>query len=526
MRISSTGTLAMPRVLLPGTAEVGDVIPIRLVLLDNYGNPLEGYVGEATIEASLQVDGLPQTLEFDGSEGGVVVLQRELQEAGVLRVEMGGVAPNAAVSNPCLVSDGPPEFHILWGDIHSHHGNSYLDGAEYVDENLEYARDVAGLDFAGESMKLPPLEVHGEELWEELRISCENYLESGFMPMLGFEWMGGEDNGHHNVYFDGCWGEVRLVEDIPDMDGPDGLWAFMDEMAANHPGGRLISVPHASKYTGNRWDVLHDDYRPLAEVFSEWGESMQPDGSASAADGILAGNTLGFIASSDNHDGFMGNPIARFNSRGGLAAALARGRTREDLFTALQQRSTFATSVERMILLVRSDEGGYSASAGEKLVGYAPTITIEAHGTYPLTTMTLHRLTLAGTPADEVVWQEILGPDIMDGEWTVDTADEGIAFTETTAFYVHAQQTGDGAAWSSPIYLVPSCDGTTADPAGLCGDDDDDDDTVEDDDDTGGDDDTTPADDRGCDCNMDGRAAPAVALSALLVGLGLIRRRR
>ena len=210
---------------------------------------------------------------------------------------------------------------------------------------------------------------------------------------------------------------------------------------------------------------------------------------------------------------------------GGLAAALTRGRSREDLFTALQERSTFATAVERMILLVRSDEGGYSASAGEKLVGFEPTITIEVHGTYELRNVSLHRLTLEGTKEHAVVWEQAIGPDILDGQWTVDTTSPDRAFTDYTAFYVHAEQVGDGEAWSSPIYVVPSCDGTTADPAGLCGDDDDD--SGGDDDDSGGDDDHHNTSDRhGCGCEQDGRAAPAVVFWVLLLGFGILSRRR
>ena len=514
MHVDSASTEPVVRVLLPGTAQVGEAIPVRLVLLDAFGNPLEGYAGSATIEPSLQVDGLPASLELDGAEGGVVWLEGTALEPGVLRVAVDDVIDTSVLSNPCLVTADEPEFHLLWGDIHSHHGVSHRDGGQVVDENLRYARDVAGLDFAGESMKLPPFEVDGEALWEELQLSCESYEEHGFLPVLGFEWMGGIDNGHHNVYFDGCWGDVRPLEDIPDLAGEDGLWAYLDELALERPDVRTISVPHASRYTGCGWEPVNDRYRPLAEVQSEWGESLSPDGSTSVTDGILAGNTMGFVAGSDNHDGFMGNPLAEGDAKGGLTCVLSRGRTRDDLFSAFQARSTFATHVERMILLVRSVEGDYSAVAGEQLVGFAPALTIELHGTQPLQSVQLHRLTLQGTPVDEVVWEQLPGPSVLDGEWTVDTGDPGLAFDGSTAFYVHAVQSGEGQAWSSPIYLDPSCDGSVADPAGLCGGDDDDDSAVSDDDD----DDSAASDDDdgGCDCDH-GRSACGVADASILL---------
>jgi len=543
LQVRSATDLAETRVILPSFAQVGETIPVRVVLLDEYGNSLDGFAGSLVTQPDIDMPDLPHAMDISIQMGGVIEMEGTPDSEGVLRVEVSGTGGLSATSNPCVVSVDPPEQRLLWGDIHAHHGVSYLDeDGLLVNENLEYARHVAGLDFAAETMKLPPLEVDGALLWERLKQACAAYESADFVPMLAFEWMGPVGSGHHNVYYNGCTGGVTQSYLLDGLDTENGLWAMLDTQIAADPSLDAITVPHATKYTGYGWAPQHDGYRTAAETFSEWGSSMDVDGERSIPDGILAGNTMGLIASSDNHDGFMGNPLAAKNTRGGLIGVLVEERTRPAIFEAIQTRATLGTAIERTIALLSTEEEGYVARQGEEIVAFEPTFDLTLHGTRALTSATLYRIYLDGLTGVETAAEWGFAPGTMDAHLTFGPGDDGYALDGPAAFYLHVDEEDVGQAWTSPLYLYPDCGAGVDDPAGLCGADDDDDTSSDDDsadddtadDDTGdddtADDDTTGDDDDDTDCNCSlppTRSLPTpLWLAVPLVAWAVTRRRR
>ena len=69
------------------------------------------------------------------------------------------------------------------------------------------------------------LELGTDDLWERVKRSCETYtVDEEYVAIRAFEWMGGPDVGHNNVYFEGC--EAPLPdEELPGVD--QGLWPYM-----------------------------------------------------------------------------------------------------------------------------------------------------------------------------------------------------------------------------------------------------------------------------------------------------------
>ncbi len=538
LQVRSATDLAETRVIVPSFAQVGESIPVRVALLDQYGNSLDGFAGSLVTQPDLAMSELPHAMDISIQMGGVIEMQGTVDEEGVLRIEVTGTDGLAATSNPCVVTAAPPEIQLLWGDIHAHHGVSYLDDSgQLVDENLEYGKRVAGLDFAAETMKLPPLEAEGAAVWEQLKQACDQYESADFVPMLAFEWMGPVGSGHHNIYFNGCTGGITQSYLLDSLDSENGLWALLDAQIAVDPTLDAITVPHATKYTGYGWATHHDGYRTIAESYSEWGSSMDVDGQRSIPDGILAGNIMGLIASSDNHDGFMGNPLAAKTTRGGLVGVLVEERTREQIFGALQSRVTLGTAVERMIVTLTSEEEGHMARQGEQLVSFEPAFDLDLHGTRALVSATLYRIYLDGLSGVETAAEWSFAPDTMDTHLTFGPGDDGYELEGPAAFYLHVDEEDVGQAWTSPIYLYPDCGADVPDPAGLCAADDDsadddtsDDDSGDDDDDVADDDSTDDDDDTGCDCGLDPlRPRPVPLALGLVIPLAtwaLARRRR
>lgn len=374
----------------------------------------------------------------------VLLVPHTFTEPGVYRVPVDAFGWQGQ-SNPVQVSEEPPEFGVYWGDLHTHHGHSYWDDAGgWVDENHDYGRDVVGLDFGCESVKGDPVELNSGALWSAVQRSCASYsVEGDYLAVLGFEWMGNEGAGHHNVYYESCEGPL-IEQELPGLER--GLWLRMEEtMAAT--GQRMISIPHAPSFTGYDWDVQDDALRPVAEVFSEWGNSMEPERIGSVPEGLSRGQRLGFIASSDNHDGWLANPMVSKNTEGGVAAVLMPELSHSALLTALSNRATYATTGARILLELVAWEGETPHTMGTAFQAQDTRIAWKVHGTAPIERV---RLVSAGVGAQEfgTAWAEWT-PGELDAQGSAQIPDG----PRELAMWLEVTQSDREMAWSTPVWL-------------------------------------------------------------------------
>lgn len=374
----------------------------------------------------------------------VLLLPHTFEKEGVFRVPVDAFG-ESLWSNPVRVTQEAPEWGVFWGDLHTHHGHSYVaaDGS-WVDENHDYARDVMGLDFGCESVKGDPIELNSDGLWESVQRSCSDYSVDGeYLALLGFEWMGNDRAGHHNVYYETCEGPL-IEQELPGLDR--GLWLRMEETMAE-TGQRMISIPHAPSFTGFDWDEKDEVLRPVAEVFSEWGNSMEPERAGSVPEGLSAGQRLGFIASSDNHDGWLGNPMVSKNTPGGLAAILAPSLSTGEVLTALSNRSSYATTGARILLELVAWEEGVPHPMGSAFLARDTRIDWKVHGTAPIDSV---RLVSAGVGAQEtgLEWAS-WSPGELDAQGSAQVPDG----PRELAMWIEVTQSDREMAWSSPVWL-------------------------------------------------------------------------
>lgn len=463
----------------PSRVLAGEAFTLRVTPMDRIGNPVDSWTGTVSLDAAY--GGATHT--FTAADGGTWATRVTIADAtSVVRVGVSGDGLSAN-SNPVEVypADAPPDDYLYWGDIHVHFGHSYDDGSGRIDENVLYGRDVIGLDVGSESMKLDPVSIDGPALWAELQDNCTAYTVDGeFVDLLSFEWMGnlvGRDNGHNNFYFDTC--DVPATAHYDARAYPDGIDGFGSgrgpfEWAAalEAEGTHSVIIPHATMYTGYNWGAdAHDDhYRRLAEVYSEWGFSMD----STSADGSIEqalqwGNRMGFMASSDNHIGWMGNPLSFKSVRSGLTAFEAPALTRTDIFAAMASRSTYATTGSKIIVEFGVDDGG-SVHAGQEYVAGVPTFSWTVHGTDALVEVRL--MATAITPGAEATLLASWAPGALDDTESFSWADYDLSDQAVWLEVTQAPDafTGDAeAAWSSPIWLTTACDHPEAlDPAGRC----------------------------------------------------------
>lgn len=462
----------------PSRVVAGEPFVVKAALLDPLGNPVEQFAG--TVRLGEAWGG--GRWDADGTGGGWHDFSVTLDTPGVARVTA-RAGSLSGTSNPIEVfpAGAPPDRYVYWGDIHVHYGHTYEDGGVLVDENVVYGRDVMGLQVVSETEKADPTIDGSAALWEHLADDCVGHtVEGEFVYLLGFEWMGdhvpGDSVGHHNFYFDGCTAPLaaHLGDEHPDGIGAFGTGQGPYEWAAarRDEGIRTVVVPHATLYTGHDWSAAskNDELRTAAEIWSEWGVSIEPwDHPGSIVDGLASGHRFGFIAASDNHEGWMGNPFSRKDAASGLAAFVAPALTREAVFDALRGRSTYATTGARILLDVVVEDGA-TVLPGAAYVASAPVLAWTVHGTDPVAEVRVVALPIEAGALPTVL--ATVTPGALDASGSLALEWDG----RPGAVWVEVDQevsavTGEAErAWSSPFWLVGECGAEgVSDPAGRCG---------------------------------------------------------
>ena len=151
-------------------------------------------------------------------------------------------------------------------------------------------------------------------------------------------------------------------------------------------GVQAVSIPHATPFTGHDWKVRDDDLRPVAEIYSAWGNSLDETMLGNVAIGLRHGQRMGFIGASDNHEGFIGNDLQGKNVLGGLGAIQATELSSRALIEAMQRRSTYATTGDRILVRFQVEDGSAIYGAGDEWVRSGeeqapPRLIAEVNGT-------------------------------------------------------------------------------------------------------------------------------------------------
>lgn len=437
---------------LPSTARPGERVRLTLAVLDPLGNAgieLEGEIRLRFVEGEEHVSGLPETLQLEPGEKGVASLELRAESPGVVRIVAEGPGGLRGESNPLQISERGTR--VLWGDLQNH--SNLSDGTGSVRDQFSYARNVAALDVYSltdhDHWGLLFLD-QNPWLWEEIRSAVREHHEPGrFVALLGFEWTHWV-YGHRHVLYFGDEGEVLSSVD-PATDTPQELWAALR-------GRRALTLAHhsAGGPIATDWSVAPDpELEPITEIVSVHGSSEALDSPSViyrpvrgnfVRDALLRGYRLGFLGSSDGHDGHPGLGHLASPS-GGLAAILSEEATRDGVYEALRQRRVYATNGPRILL--RASFAGFPMGSEVPLGRRGPIPDL------PADTLLVQALAPGELEAIEV----IRGPDVVlqvacEGERRCTFVHPFPDLRSGDFLYIRAVQRDGGAAWSSPFFFV------------------------------------------------------------------------
>lgn len=467
------GPVAGLRIRLPAVVRPGERVTLRVAAQDAWGNRpavsrrLAVVNGGPLIGPPANVD-LRQGLgsfEFTAPSAGPGIVRL------VLRDEASGIE---GLSNPMEVTASGER--VFFGDLHVHTELS-MDAGGPLDEMYSYARDVAGLDFAAASDHQAA--IRGLEgatshhagnpcfrlesmpaRWAAATDAARRYNAPGrFVTFAGFEFAPNGFGGHRNVYW---------LEDSPPMIGAERpgdnrfTSAVIERLARD---GRVLIVPH---HPAIAWQAgirengdaitygdLPDAAQPVVEMYSKHGTSEYLDNERPlrgqvpghfVSDFLEQGHRFGFIGGSDTHDGNPGSPLregpaATLRFRAGLAAVMAEGLNREDIWKAVFARRTYATTGPKILL--RFSVGGLKMGEQGEVSG-PRRVHVEAHGEEPL--ILIEVVKNGGVicrwdpprPALDVVFE---------------TEDAAAPERDVDYYYVRVRQHDGERAWSSPVWV-------------------------------------------------------------------------
>ena len=339
---------------LPTLRRTGDSFSLGMKAEDKWGNPTDREEWTATLEASLPVKNLPDSVTVRQGAFTAVIDALSVEAAGDLTITLRGAkGEELARSNPLRIVPQSETLH-WWADMHGQSQETV--GTNSAEQYFEFARDKAFLDVSGHQGNDFQITT---DFWNWLNELTAKFNEDGrFVTLPGYEWSGNTAlGGDRNVYFTTENRQIRrsshaLVDDMRDLntDSTTAERLFADLKAAGedvvtfaHCGGRYADVK-----------LAHDgDIEKSMEIHSAWGTFEWL-----LHDAFEMGYRVGIVSNSDGHKGRPGASYpgsSSFGAIGGLTCLKMKELSRAAVFDCLRKRHHYGTTGNRMYLDVAAE---------------------------------------------------------------------------------------------------------------------------------------------------------------------------
>lgn len=333
LNVIGNGPLSV-RATAPSVVAVGERFDLAVRSEDDRWNRATGAI--PAYEVSLNGTAV-QTIPA-GTEGLVAVRGLHIDQPGIYRFSVRSTDGKlTATSNPVWAEQSPQQ-RVYWGETHAHSG--FSEGMGSIEAFYKWAREDAALDFGGLSEHDSWLD---DAEWAAMNAAVVRYTDPGhFIPFLAYEWtVNRQAGGHHNVFFRSP-GRTRVA-----VQTNYTLSLLFQGLRAKYLPKDVLVIPHA--HQAGDWRYTDPDLERLVEIASthgnfEWFGNYY----------LQRGAEVGFVGASDDHRTRPGySPAANgdLQTMNSLVAVRAKAKTGDDIFDAMRDKATYATSDAKRILL-------------------------------------------------------------------------------------------------------------------------------------------------------------------------------
>jgi hypothetical protein len=409
-----------------------------IFMTDKFGNPSPLSNGKILLEASGKVANLPKELYWQNFPNGLIELHGlKVKAKEAVRIKVKDQTTGAEMLSQAILPSALKGNNHYYGEIHFHTDLS-SDAEKPLSEAYKYARNYLQLDVLAATEHSST-----SQYWNKLQRMFDYNHEEGVFVTLPCWEQSFSDKGHINIYAktsnaDFAWSDTtKDWNNIASLNEPqDVVIGPHVTMSAGHP-------PFDWKTAGKRMRFVEMlQIRGCSESNVEdkkWGINPDPkklDGSVRTA--LAMGYRVGFVAGTDNHSG---QPTRHHREKGyaGLTGFIAPSLTRENIWNALNERHTYATSGVPIVC-----HFGINGAIMGSEISIKPTDTL------------ILKADLYGTAVIELV--EIISenkiirsfsPNSMNCQLT-----ETLPVPQTTAyFYIRLLQKDGHRAWASPVWV-------------------------------------------------------------------------
>jgi hypothetical protein len=456
------------RILAPSIVSKNRRFDVVVRFEDSFGNLTNNAPDETLIE--LSYEHLRENLSwklFVPETGFINLPNLYFNEAGVYRIQLRNALTNEKFYSAPIKCFADFDKSLYWGLFHGE--SERVDSMENIEACLRHFRDEKGLHFFATSC-FENVEETSNDQWKTICTQVAEFNEDNrFTTFLGFQWMGSEPE-------EGLRQFVYLKDNKPLLRKKDTKFNLLKKIYKSHTPKEFFSIPcftMAKGYETNFSDFNHE-FERVVEIYNAWGSSECTEKQGNPfpifAEKGVRETEEGSIRKALNRNCRFGFVAGGLDDRGiyneffegdqeqyspGLTAILALEQTRETLANAINNRSCYATTGERIIL-------GFSiagAPMGSELSAkIKPGLVLNRHITgYVAGTSAIKEI--------EFIRNGEVFHTLNPNKETVDFAfDDALALEKVILaspderppfayYYMRVTQEDGHVAWSSPIWI-------------------------------------------------------------------------
>lgn len=456
------------RIIAPSLVNRNKRFDVIVRFEDMYGN-LTSNAPEGTL-IELSYEHLRENLNwklFVPETGFIALPNLYFNEPGIYRIQLQIQKTKEIFFSPpikCLPEAG---LSLYWGLLHGE--SDRIHSSENIEALLRHVRDDKALQFFSTSC-FESEEETPNDVWKSIiQQSAEFNEEDRFVALQGFLWMGEPKE-------EGLRQFIYSKDSKPLLRRKDSKNSSLKKIYKTNNPKEMISIPMMTmgKETCFNFADFNPEFEKVVEIYNSWGSSECPakegnkrpisgnkHGITETVDGSIIkalnhGHRFGFVAG--GHDDrfpfkhLTENDQTQYSP--GLTAILAKEHNRSSLIEALQARSCYATTGERIVVglqIAGHSMGSEIDTKNRPGLEFNRHIVAYAIGTAPLTEITLIRngKILKEFPVKDDHF-EIAFDDMEPlSQVVLEPSDR----TPFVYYYLRVKQQDGHIAWSSPIWI-------------------------------------------------------------------------